>query len=319
MNGELLAIQQVGLRDLTIAMNGGHCLALVGSGPVSRDYGTWPSLLGTLHERMGQGVLPFPLDPIPSDQLLKDWAERLATADEAMFCRLMHERFSRQESIPQVYNAILRARFKAILTTNFDDQLITMANVCGLGRHFTPMAYPALKPELAGAIVHLHGRILTPADVKDIVFTTSQFARAYLPTGMLRSMLTSIFFSYHLCFIGYSFSETEIQEISAAAKAHFQLHFRDPAARRRVFALIKETDWESVTSADGTTYDVVSRMKAKFEAHGITPIPYSLVNDQYAGLRQLIEQLPVQYPLSAPAQPAWLPSNEQHLGGPNHG
>lgn len=317
MNDALLAIQEAGLRSLATAMNGGHCLALIGAGPVSRDFGSWKELLLKLNENMNNGdPPPGMLEKYPDDQVMKELAETLYTRDKGLFCRLMLGHFGREENIPQVYNSVLRAKFRGILTTNFDNQLINTANLCGLGPKFTQMAYPALKPEVQGAVVHLHGRIKTEEDVENIIFTQSQFARGYISTGVLPSFLNTIFYSYHLCFIGYSFSETEIQDIFKASKRHFQDQFGN-ADRRQVFALIDESNWESVASADGsgTQYDVVSRMKSKFETFGITPIPYLKVNDQYPGLRQVIERLPVQYPLPNAAPAAWLPSNEQNMGG----
>ena len=316
MKAELQVMQDEGLEQLTTAMKSDHCLALIGSGPVEKDYGTWPKLLKKLNEGMPNVARPQSCaDDNPDADALKDWAETLYQSDGNKFCNLMADHFTREENFPNVYFSVLKAKFRAILTTNFDNQLINSANACNIGSSFRPMVYPTIKPEITGSVVHLHGRVRCAEDVSRIVFTKSQFTKAYSgPQAPLPSILNLLFLYYHICFIGYSFSETEIQEIFKTAKLNFKNNYNNQDACRRTFAFIEESKWESIENAANEEMDVSSRMHTRFTEYGIILIPYSKETDQYAGLRRLIERLPVKHRTSSLAPNPWEPSNEINLG-----
>ena len=314
MTPELIDIQRSGMKALSQAMKTTLCAAIVGSGPVAKEYGTWQSLLDSIFYSISLNQTPEQkVASAQGERTLPEWADFLFGLSADIYTDSLHRIFSRGEVIPKVYNSIIRAKFRSITTTNFDDQLMEAVEMCGLTDHLGQMVWPALLPEMKGMIVHLHGRIKVRADVGRIVLRKSQFEKAYEPEEILPDILRSAFRTYHMCFIGYSFSEEEIQNIFKSAKESFRRNFDDPGSQRSAFAFIQERDWMSSVSAS-RIIDDVTRMYERFSSFGITPIPFAPADDQFSGLRKLIDELPVEHLITQKRTPPWNPQNEKPLG-----
>lgn len=89
-----------------------------------------------------------------------------------------------------------------IVTTNFDDHLMTVAKAEGIGidDRWTGPALP-LGHDFTG-VVHLHGSVLR--DPKELVLTDSDFGRAYVTHAWAARFLLSMFREFTVLFVGYS-------------------------------------------------------------------------------------------------------------------
>ena len=85
-------------------------------------------------------------------------------------------------------------------------------------------------------IIHIHGNVSNP---KYMVVTDEDFGRAYLTEGYATRFLVSLFESYTVLFIGYSYSDTILRYLTRAMS-------RQHSANRYILTDDTKSDWNAL-------------------------------------------------------------------------
>jgi SIR2-like domain len=196
--------------ELLKAVSGGDCIAWVGSGLSAVAYRGWNDAIAELCDACGISRLA----KYPSADELIDKAEECKKADQRAYEETLANLYGGNVTVTRLaYQWLMRAPFKAYVTTNFDPLLSESAAVAG---HANVFRYPLLElPEIGRRTkpmfyIHGHARPNGIASGQNLVLARSEFKEAY--GGVVSLFLQAIFLSYPIVFIGCGLSEPEIQE-----------------------------------------------------------------------------------------------------------
>ena len=113
-----------------------------------------------------------------------------------------------------------------LVTTNFDHLFEkAQAKLRRLERsshrvivHVAP-ALPPAKPQTLLGLTHLHGKLGSSANERDLVLTMADFGTAYMLEGWARRFVIDLFRHYHVVFIGYRVEDPTIRYLVSALAA----------------------------------------------------------------------------------------------------
>ena len=113
-----------------------------------------------------------------------------------------------------------------LVTTNFDSlfekaqkKLRKQERSCHrMAMHIAP-ALPPAKPETFRGLAHLHGKLESPQDDRQLVLTTANFGMAYMLEGWALRFVIDLFRHYHVVFIGYSVEDPTMRYLVRALAA----------------------------------------------------------------------------------------------------
>ena len=157
-----------------------------------------------------------------------------------------------------------------LVTTNFDSlfeeargMLRTQeASIHPFVEYIAP-ALPPAKPETFRGLVHLHGKLGSSPNDRQLVLTTADFGMAYMLEGWARRFVVDLFRHYRVVFIGYSVEDPTMRYLVsalAAAREESPLQFKAP------YALVPYDGDEEATDAQ--------EAKQRWKLKGMTPLLY---------------------------------------------
>ena len=210
--------------SLISAQREGRLVVFAGAGISMGSPSNLPSFAG-LAERIAAGALPRGRDE-PLDRYLGR-LERNGTNIDARARAIIGDPDSKPRRLHrEILELFGSADAVRVVTTNFDSHLTTAAREAygdAVGLYYAP-ALP-LGNEFKG-IVYLHGSIERP---EPLVLSDRSFGRAYLTDWWATRMLTEVFRSFVVLFVGYSHSDVVMQYLarSVVAEARFSMTVGD--------------------------------------------------------------------------------------------
>ena len=283
-------------------ISGSACVAFIGSGVSKPAYMIWDELMVRLvsdcvdsdqarnaieADALNEaGVLVKSMN-IPSvyentlyNQII---ADKLKAIDGKRYIKALSKLFKRPSlksyhAAARKYHLLARTDFCAYVTTNFDPLLLDVV------AHHHNIEY-SCHPDPSGGgfssreVVFLHGRIGLVKDSHKwsdkLVFTHSEFNRAYGVSGPLISPLSMMFRHHDVLFLGCRLSDPSLIEVARACRAHL-LQQSNPS-RPKWVALVED---EEVKEAVEYTKSV-----------GISVVPYSKLGSGYPGFEEILREL----------------------------
>ncbi len=178
----------------------GHLVLFVGAGASMGPPSSLPSFTGLARELASMARIPF-ADTANLDTFLGELPVGFDTHSHT------RDLIGRAGSLPNpTHTALVRLASSTgdlrIVTTNFDDHLLSAATDAGVEVRDTWFG-PSLPlgDEFTG-LVHLHGSVRR--DPRELVLTDTDFGRAYLTRGWATRFLLPMFQEYTVVFVGYS-------------------------------------------------------------------------------------------------------------------
>jgi SIR2-like protein len=168
--------------EILKAVSGRDCIAWIGSGLSRPVYDDWPSAISKLFKACGVKDLDGSLPGRKSDQLI-DKAEECKQANGGLYEATLADIYGRDEvKSRRAYMWLLKAPFKAYVTTNFDPLL---SETAAAFEHTDLFCYPLLEgrdlERKSKPIFYIHGHARpngTPSG-KNLVLARSEFTKAY--------------------------------------------------------------------------------------------------------------------------------------------
>jgi hypothetical protein len=175
-------------------------------------YPAWASAVAALCAACG--IQPFRASETPSPSQLIDKAEECKSTNLNAYETTLGNLFGGNVvETRQAYSWLMRAPFKAYVTTNFDPLLSEAAAPFG---HTSVFRYPLLETREVDRrrkpIFYIHGHA-RPNGVpcgQNLVLARSEFDQAY--GGVVGIFLQALLLSYPIVFVGCRLSEPEIRE-----------------------------------------------------------------------------------------------------------
>lgn len=212
-------------KDLVDAINDGHCVALIGSGP-SCEAGlpSWAQLVEKVTEKVVDSLSGAQLERVRKLCETGEYAGALGVIEEAIGRRALCAQV-RLAIIPpggqsSVYSILARWPFAFYMTTNFDSLMKYHLNSLGLYTpelNNSPEDLSTINVQTRDVIVKLHGdlsdperTILTAKDYQSL--TTQPQWKAY------RDKLVDILSMFRVLIIGHSLRDPDLQMILRHAK-----------------------------------------------------------------------------------------------------
>lgn len=223
--------------------------------------------------------------PTEISELNKGYLDRVASSLERTFkAKVVREKLKEILAPPESVNVELH---KALLELSRDEKknlhLVT-TNYDGLFekvdlsiKSSSAPALPVPKPHRWNSLVYLHGKI-SPDDpeCRELVFTSSDFGRAYLSERWASAFVTELFRYFVVVFVGYSLEDPVMRYMMDALAA--ERESRDDTDIKPTFA------FAPFNASEGAT--VTSN---KWEEKGVTPIPYD-ERDEHRLLHETIKK-----------------------------
>lgn len=189
------------------------CVCWVGSGLSNLFYKDWPGAVDCLCRNCSVPPWPDSGRKASPDQLI-DKAEECKRADCGSYEATLASLFG-DHMVPtrQAFSWLIKAPFKAYVTTNFDPLLSEAAAVFGYEDVFS---YPLLPPTNLALkkkplfYVHGHARRNGVPTGRDLVLARSEFDEAY--AGTARTFFEALLLEYPIVFIGCRLLEPEVNE-----------------------------------------------------------------------------------------------------------
>lgn len=273
-------------------------LALLGAGTsVDSGYPDWNRLLAMLEEK-AQGVSPKYQSFLHN---LNDPAwqaeEYRRLIGEHAFKGLIASEFAPKGKIGPILHAIVKLKFRHILTTNYDSCIEDAYKTAGaklevsdwtedvnMRRFFLDLYRDGVTPYL----IYLHGRYYDPANV---VLTESSYASRYVRSDDAQRKLFAILITQPVIFIGFSVNDPDLNHLMREVNA------RLGRGNSQHFALV------------GYEVDDQRRLiKNRFEGkYGIQPVFYRIKREpdgveNHSHLLDLLERLYVDVNDSQPLE-----------------
>ncbi|MEE9216642.1 MAG: SIR2 family protein [Anaerolineales bacterium] len=157
-----------------------------------------------------------------------------------------------------------------LVTTNFDHLFErAQAKLRRLERSSPRMtvyvapALPPAKPDTLHGLIHLHGKLGSSPENRDLVLTMANFGTAYMLEGWARRFVIDLFRHYHVVFIGYRVEDPTMRYLvsALAASREESQQFKEPYA----FAPYGEDQDNSKTKEEA---------EQEWKLKGLTPLAY---------------------------------------------
>ena len=157
-----------------------------------------------------------------------------------------------------------------LVTTNFDNlfekaraKLLTQeASNHPVVEHIAP-ALPPAKRETFRGLVHLHGKLESSPNERQLVLTTADFGLAYMLEGWALRFVVDLFRHYRVVFVGYSVEDPTMRYLVSALAA---VREESPEQFKAPYALAPYDGDEEATGA--------REAKQQWNLKGITPLLY---------------------------------------------
>jgi len=200
---------------LLTAVDGDDCIAWVGSGLSKPLYGDWPQAVAELCRECAVPPFDASISKPDANQLINK-AEECKTANRAMYEATLARVYGRQDNITRrAYQMLMKAPFKAYVTTNIDPLLSDAGALEGLLHvHCYPDLLPPEIERCRKPLFYMHGHA-RPGGIptgRNLVFARSEFDEAYGPSGAVRLFVQNLLAYYPIVFIGCKLSEPEIYQ-----------------------------------------------------------------------------------------------------------
>jgi hypothetical protein len=200
---------------LLATVNGNNCIAWIGSGLSRPIFDDWVRAVSRLCDACGVPSLGSSVAKPDADQLM-DKAEECKRADGSTYAATLARIYGMPGVLTRrAYPILMKAPFKAYVTTNLDPLLSEAASVEGFGSVYR---YPTLRPpeieRCNKPIFYMHGHASpegTPSG-DSLVFCRSEFEQAYGEAGVVRNFVVNLLMNYPIVFIGCNISEPEIHQ-----------------------------------------------------------------------------------------------------------
>lgn len=201
--------------ELVSTIHSGNCAVFIGAGlSANANYPTWKELLNRFSEFVYQHTGSYP----KASNDYYEWAENCKNLLNNDNC---YREFIIREFGPNAntldtthtYEDLDKIGFSAIVTTNYDACIVNASTRNSSGRKL--LSYPHLDAgylhsEIIGNIFHIHG-IVHPNNplqtAKSIVFTKSEYEKAYNQEEELPNFLYQLVKNHNLLFIGFSLDD----------------------------------------------------------------------------------------------------------------
>ena len=262
--------------ELVRLINGGHCFALIGSGPSSElGYPSWKTLAETIASAMiASGSAT---DPDGYRATLE------ARRYPALFQQAEYDGGGRRNLVQQMaallrpsrqrpgelYQILVRWPFACYLTTNWDDEIA--CHLEAIGCHYTtlqnsPEDFHHIRESASHLIIKLHSDLEHP---NNAVITSSDYqALSFGPAGnSFRVKLRTIFDFFDVLIIGHSLEDPDIQIVLQTAK--------QTANQNRPIYLL---------ATGANKIDI----REFYQNYNIVLIPYDNIDNTHAQLRRML-------------------------------
>lgn len=297
---------EANFHNLITSIRSGKCSAFIGSGlSQNAKYPSWRNLLEELsqfvHERTG---IHF-----QQSEDFYEWAEMCkAQLQEDDYVEFFVQQFGENADRLQTDTTYLDLDlipFASLVTTNYDTCLLhaTRRNNTNKQVHAYPLLDAGyLHSSEPSHIFHIHG-LIHPDDpegyVQTVVFTKSDYFRAYKERPELLSFLYQLVKNHDLLFVGFGLEDPFLMDQvkrtwdahvdqsmelrSAGFKIPERTHFVLLPKARRV--QLPELSEPSFIDDPQTVEDIL------YEPYGIKVIRYRPVNGVHSGLARIIETI----------------------------
>ena len=222
--------------ELFRAIKGRNCVAWVGAGLSRPVYDDWPSAVSKLCEACGVKHLADSTSGTNSEILISK-AEECRQANQGKYEETLAELYGRNEvRSRRAYNWLVKAPFKAYVTTNFDPLLSEAGDTAF--EHNSLFSYPLLEPadleRNCRPIFYIHGHARPNGlpSGKNLVLARSEFDQAY--QGIVGLFVQNLLLTYPIVFIGCRLSDPDIYEqMRRVHSMHMQIETKHPGYVRR--------------------------------------------------------------------------------------
>ena len=208
-------------------INGGRCLALIGSGPsCEMGYPSWNKLAEVISAKLiSDGVAK---DPEAYQECLRkhQYAELFRQAEFDSGGRGKLVEMLRALLVPgqqgpgRTYDILARWPFACYLTTNYDNEI--QKHLDRLGVHFGTLQnqlvdFHHIRDGAAGVILKLHSDLDHPAEA---IITSKDYKRLSTDTGgaYFQAKLRTIFDMFDVVIVGHSLTDPDIQLVLQTAQ-----------------------------------------------------------------------------------------------------
>ena len=208
-------------------------------------------------------------------------ADKCKTANVDEYEKTLGELYGEREvETRQAYSRLMKAPFKAYVTTNFDPLLSEAADVEGYldVRYYPDLPSPDIERcEKALFYIHGHARPKGKPNGHNLILSRSEFKQAYGTTGVVRLFVQHLLLNYSIVFLGCGLLEPDIhQQIQCVHEMHVQVKAaRDGFVPPLRFALSQTI----VSEATGTRdLDAEARETDRFRALDTEVLRYDPVD-----------------------------------------
>lgn len=221
-------LNQAGFDALVKAMKRpSRPLALLGAGTsVDSGYPDWAGLLQQLRVRAavkaGNKYQAF-LDRLNDPAWQAEEYRRLL--GEHDFCRFIASQFAPRPEIGRALQAIVRLKFRHILTTNYDSTIELALEAAGErfevadwtdSSKLRQFLLNLSQSDTTLFLVYLHGRFFDPTNV---ILTESSYASRYMRSDDAQRKLFAILITQPVVFIGFSVNDPDLNHLMREANA----------------------------------------------------------------------------------------------------
>ncbi len=276
--------QTADFNELARVVKSGKCIAFVGAGLSRPQCLDLKSLVPLLCQECRVKVELLP-EKDRTDIL--SLAHRAKQADDRKYTEVLLGEFGRPEPVSRQF-ALARIPFRAFVTLNYDP-LLKKALEATSHKDVVVYAYPHLpachlgdpgccaEKLLQHSLYHIHGYIDHDTTTPKVVLTSQEYERAYDST-LLPSFITQLLAYFPTCFLGCSLSEDVLlrEVIKLCRRIRRDLADRSPHRAPRSYMLIDA--------------DEHSRVDIDLDQHGITPVLFDRINDEYEGLDLILTE-----------------------------
>lgn len=193
-------------------IDGGNCLAWVGSGLSIPEYPDWPK---AINEICSACKVPPLTERTDDPSILMTKAEDCKKANLNVYCDKLGELFGTLKgSIRRAYSFLINIPFAGYITTNFDPNFLSVKGDKQL--HSYPDIFAQYLGGGGGTIFYIHGlaRIGDAPTGENLVLASSDFNEAYEGSrGVAQAFLTSVLSTYHILFIGCDLKEPSMRAV----------------------------------------------------------------------------------------------------------
>ncbi len=232
---EILAIpgNQAVYRRLETMLAGGSAIAFIGAGASFPIYPLWSQLIAQLaHEPVARGLADAAEEQYwlrtPASKPLQVASQIHSKLGDPLYYTFLYETFKDRTGpggLPYTaaQAALVRARFKALITTNYDSGLLEARRrlrpeIGETGFTVWNQPFPIqrwssgdlFQSGSACPVLFAHGHCADPAS---IILDSASYRRAYHDTPY-RRLFENLWIQQHLVFVGFSFNDATLTQIA---------------------------------------------------------------------------------------------------------